>query len=260
MKSASTLIISCLLSFTASSQQWKLTSNYSLALPQQQMGKNIQAAHSVQAGVLYQVPQLKNLSVGFELGLGLYAHEKINQTFKFDNNTTTVAPVNYNSNVFNINLQSRFDLLDETQSPVVPYISAKAGLYNFFSNITIEDPQDPNGCHPLDRKNIINDKTLYWSAGAGLQVNPAVFTKRSGRLMIDISANTIRGGTLEYINTKNLMDAQDMMASEGKPLMMKFINASTQSIHEHTVAQVYTTPLRFIEFRAGITAKLGRIR
>lgn len=262
MRSASTLIMGCLLSFTASSQQWKITSYYSLALPQQQMGKNIQAAHSLQTGALYELPSLKNLSVGFELGIGLYAHKKIHQTFRFDDNTTTVAPVNYNSNVFNFNLQSRFNLLDENTSPVVPYINAKAGLYKFFSNITIEDPHDPNGCHPLERKNIIKDKTLYWSAGAGLQINPVIFStyNHPGRIMIDISANTIRGGTLEYINTKNLMDAQDMLATEGKPLMVRFINASTQSIHEHTVAQVYTSALRLMEFRAGITVKLGKIR
>jgi len=36
-------------------------------------------------------------------------------------------------------------------------------------------------------------------------------------------------------------------------LNVQFINASTQSIHEHKVAQVYTSPLKMLEFRAGIT-------
>ena len=75
--------------------------------------------------------------------------------------------------------------------------------------------------------------------------------------MIDISANTIHGGTISYINTKHLMDAQDIRTPEEKPLNVQFINASTQSIHEHTVAQVYTSPLRMLEFRAGITVKLS---
>ena len=75
--------------------------------------------------------------------------------------------------------------------------------------------------------------------------------------MVDLSANIIRGGTMEYINTKHLMDAQSMSDPEGKPLEVKFINVNTQSMHEHTVAQVYTSSLRMLEFRAGITVVLG---
>ena len=42
-----------------------------------------------------------------------------------------------------------------------------------------------------------------------------------------------------------------------KPLNVQFINASTQAIHEHTVAQVYISPLRMLEFRAGVVVMLG---
>ena len=255
MKILSTLFISCLLYFNAISQSLKFIGDYSLGLPQQQMAQNIQAIHSLHIGGLYQLPrQWKNLSVGLELGAGIYAHEKIDQTFNFDANTSTVVPVNYNSNVVNANLQTRYQFLDEKRYLIVPYINAKAGLYNFFSNVNIEDPNDPDGCHPLDKKNLINDKTLYWGAGAGFQINPSIFSKRKkdGPVMIDISINTIRGGKLDYINTKHLKDEQDMPQTGGKPLLVKFINVSTQDIHEHKVTEVYTSPLRILEVRAGI--------
>lgn len=202
--------------------------------------------------------RLNLLSVGAELGFGMYASKRIEQTFQFDNSTTAIVPVNYSSNVFNANLQARLNLLSN-KNLIVPYINAKGGLYNFFSNIYVEDPEDPNGCHALEQKNIINDKTMYWSAGGGLQIDPAIFSKhkRPGRLLIDISANTIHGGTMDYINTKHLIDAQTVTDPEGKPLHVQFINASTQAIHEHTVAQVYTSALRMLEFRAGITVMLG---
>ena len=48
-----------------------------------------------------------------------------------------------------------------------------------------------------------------------------------------------------------------VLTPDEKPLNVQFINDSTQSIHEHTVAQVYTSPLRMLEFRAGITVKLS---
>jgi hypothetical protein len=258
MKFTSTLLLSFLF-FSANSQQWKFTTSYSLGIPRQEMGKNIQPAHSLQNGILYQLPgELKRLSIGLEFGVGIYAYERIDQTFQFDNNTSTVLPVDYSSNVFNANIHARFNLLSD-KNFIIPYINAKGGLYNFYSSIYIGDPEDDGGCHALEQENIINDKTMYWSAGGGLQVDPAIFSKNKhrGRVMIDISANTIQGGTLNYINTKHLTDPQNSADPDGKPLEVKFMNVNTQSIHEHTVAQVYTSPLRMLEFRAGITLRLG---
>jgi hypothetical protein len=244
--------------FSANSQQWKFTSSYSLGIPKQEMGKNIQPAHSLQTGVLYQLPgTLKQLSAGLEFGIGIYAVERIDQTFQFDNNTSTVLPVDYSSNVFNANIQARFNLLSD-KNLIIPYINAKGGLYNFYSSIYIGDPEDGGGCHALEQENIMNDKTMYWSAGGGLQINTGIFSKKkhNARAMVDISANTIRGGEISYINTKHLMDAPNVSDPDGKPLNVQFINATTQSIHEHKVAQVYTSPLRMLEFRAGVVIKL----
>lgn len=257
MKFISTLL-SVLFFLSVSGQQWKLTGNYSLAVPQQQMAKNIQPAHSVGVGVMYQLKHVKQLSVGVELGVGSYANKQINQTFQFANNAASVVPVTYSSNTFNANVQTRLNLLN-VKDLIVPYINAKGGLYNFFSTISVEDPHDASGCSALQQKTIMNDKTMYWSAGGGLQIDPAIFSKnkKKGNILIDISANAIRGGTLDYINTKHLIDAQTVNDPAGKPLQVKFINASTQQIHEHTVAQVYTSALRLVEFRAGVVVKLG---
>lgn len=95
---------------------------------------------------------------------------------------------------------------------------------------------------------------MYWGAGAGLQINPSLFSKRKkdGPVKIDISVNTIYGGKLDYINTKHLKDEQDVPQTGGKPLLVKFLNVSTQDIHQHKVAQVYTSALRIFEVRAGI--------
>lgn len=259
MRYVSTLLLVSFLSLSVYSQNWKLATSYSLAIPQHDMKKNIPPAHSLQAGVLYRLPgPLKQLSVGIELGIGVYANKRIEQTFQFDNNTTSVVPVNYSSNVFNANLQARLNLLSD-KNYIIPYFNAKGGLYNFFSNIYIEDPENADGCHALQQENIINDKTMYWSAGGGIQINTCAFAKRKFRrnVSLDISANTIRGGTIDYINTKRLLDAQAVNTTGGKPLNVRFINASTQEIHEHSVAQVYTSPLRMLEFRAGIKVNLG---
>jgi len=259
MKITSTLLL-LIFSYSLSfSQQWKFTTGYNLSLMQQEMKENIQPAHGLQTGVLYQVPSLKRLSVGLEIGVGSYANKQVDQTFQFDNNTSAVVPVNYTSNVFNANLQTRINLVDETKFVVIPYINAKAGLYNFFSNIYIEDPHDPLGCRALESENIINDKTLYWSAGGGLQVDLGYFSKKKRRnsILLDLAANVIRGGTIDYINTKDLVEVQDATPLS-KPVSVEFINASTQSIHEHAVAQLYTSTLRMLEIRAGVVINLGK--
>jgi hypothetical protein len=258
MKFISTLFL-CSFFFSANSQQWKLMTGYNLGLPRQEMNKNIQPAHSLQAGLLYQLPgSLKQLAIGIEVGIGSYASKRIEQTFQFSNNIAAIVPVDYNSNVFNANLQARLNLLSDKHS-VIPYITAKGGIYNFFSNIYIDDPQNAGDCHALKSENIIKDNTFYWSAGGGLQIAPSFFSKhkKENKLKIDISVNTIRGGELSYINTKHLVDAQTVIDPGNKPLNVQFINASSQEIHEHTVAQVYTSPLRMLEFRAGITVRLG---
>jgi len=267
MKFISTLCLISFLFLSATGQGWKLTGNYSLGIPQQQMAKNIQPAHSLQSGILYQFPgKLSQLSAGIGLGIGSYASKRVDQTFQFDNNTASVVPVNYNSNTFNVNLQTRFDLL-KGKYFIIPYVNAKGGLYNFFSTVYIDDPNDAGGCHALEQKTLMNDNTMYWSAGGGLQIDPGIFSKCSSKksnskkgkssLLIDLGANVIHGGTMNYINTKHLVDAQTMTDPEGKPLQVQFINASTQQIHEHTVAQVYTSTLRMIEFTLGITIVLG---
>jgi hypothetical protein len=225
------------------------------------MGENIKAIHSLHIGGLYQLPHpFKNLAVGLELGAGIYAYEKINQTFKFGPNSSNVVPVNYTSSVFNANLQTRYQLGDETRNMIVPYLHVKAGLYNFHSNVYVEDPDDPDGCHPLDKKNLISDNTLFWGAGAGFQINPSVFSKhkKHGPVMIDLSINTIRGGKLDYINTKHMKDEEEISETDGKALTVRFLKASTQNIYEHKVAQVYTSALRILEIKAGVIVKLEK--
>ena len=56
-----------------------------------------------------------------------------------------------------------------------------------------------------------------------------------------------------YIEGKLTIPAQEVPEPGGKQLTARFVNAGTNRIHEHSVAQVYNSPLRFFEIRAGIT-------
>ena len=64
---------------------------------------------------------------------------------------------------------------------------------------------------------------------------------------------------MDYINTKKLVDANNPpTGTDGKPLNVRFINATTQQIHEHQVAEVYTTPLRMLEFKVSAVFCLNK--
>ena len=245
-------------SYSASSQFY-LSSGYSLNLPRQQMKENIRSVHSFTLSGLYRLPgKMDRVQFGADFGWGMYASTRKEQTFTFTNGAITRADVFYNSMVVQGGLQARIDLL--RNKAVTPYLNGKTGYTSFYSNVFVQDPHDPDGCAPLDQRNIIKDGTIYTGYGGGLQIDWGIFGKRGKRNngWIDLSVNNIRGGTLDYINTKKLVDANNPPTnSEGKPLNVTFINASTQQLHEHQVAEVYTSPLRMLEIKISATFLLN---
>ena len=237
----------------SSSAQLSINMGYALGTPRQKMAENIKPVHSIAAGAMYQLPgALNRIQAGVDLSWGMYANTQKKQTFNFGNGTSTETFVNYSSNVIQGGLVTKVFFLEDKN--IMPYVSGKLGYTSFYSNIYIEDPDDPDGCQALDQRNLIKDGTFTKTYGGGVQVSWNMFGCKKSRDRkdgyIDFSVNNIRGGNLDYINTKKLIDASaPPPASEGKPLNVRFINATTQEIHEHQVAEVYTTPLRLLEFR-----------
>lgn len=253
-----TLFIS-LLTLTAQGQFY-LQTGYSASLPQQDMNRNINLLHSVKVGGYYRLPDnLKRVWVGADLGWGMYALTTKTQTFRFRDGSSTVTQVNYSSNVVQAAMNARVTLLEDAK--VLPYVSGRAGYTSFYSNIFIEDPMDIDGCRPLDQRNIIRDGTGFAGYGGGLMLDWRLFSRhaRKNGGWIDLSVTNIRGGRLDYINTKKLIDPSNPPTdSDGKPLNVQFVNATTNEIHEHQVAQVFSTPLRMLEIRLSAVFSIGR--
>ena len=249
------------LSFCAAAQ-FSVNAGYSFSLPQQKMADNINPLHSITGGIRFNLPGvLDRVQLGIDAGWGMYANTSKKQTFNFGNGTSTETWVIYSSNVVQGSFTGRVFFLKDKN--ILPYASGKVGYTNFYSSIYIEDPEDPNGCKALDQDNLIKDGTIMTGLGAGLQVNWNIFGRKSRKkdAFIDISVNNIRGGNMDYINTKKLIDANNPpTGADGKPLHVRFINATTQEIHEHQVAEVYTTPLRMLEFKVSAVFCLNKKR
>ena len=254
-----------LLFFTATfalvtNAQMKMGSSYSLSIPQGEMADNIRPVHSLNISFLTPIKGICNrFSVGAEMGLGNYAYESKEQDLRFSDGSGIRTDVIYSSNVFNAAMMMRLNLLGKGKA--IPYLNAKAGLSHFFSNIIVEDPEDPSDCEVLERKNIIKDNTFFAAYGGGVQIDLSLFSKKQspGKYTIDISMNKVRGGKLNYINTKNIQSAMHTdpntpppSSGKGEPLNIQFININTRTIHEHQVAELYNSPLRMIDIRVGM--------
>lgn len=234
-----------------SSAQSGIGFSYSCSAPLGDMSKNIGTIHSLTMDYMYRLPGKWNrLEAGVDMGWGIYASQRKKQTFTFTDGSTTTTWVNYNSNMVQGGIQARLRLTKDRLA--VPYLSGKIGYHSLYSNIYVEDPEDEGGCKALQQRNIIKDGSITASYGGGVLVDLALFSPKSRkeRVFFNLSVQHTAGGRIDYINTKKLIDANNPpVGTDGKPLNLQFINASTQQIHEHQVAQVFNSPLRMLDCR-----------
>jgi hypothetical protein len=241
---------------TCASAQVEGGFSYSLSLPQHEMKQNIRPVHSMNIIFTSQVKKLTKLSWGIEAGFGQYASFTKDQDIRFPDGSGINTKVSYSSNIATAGILTRFSLFKEAK--VNPYLTGKLGYANFFSKVIVADPEDDDACKPLDKKTPIHDHSFFAAYGAGLQIDISS-KKKPGNAWIDISLNQIHGTQLSYINVKDIKnhidnDPNDPVPPSDKsvPLSIRFVNVATQTIHEHQLAQVYTSPLRLIEMKIGV--------
>jgi hypothetical protein len=258
MKQFFTLVLS--LSTFLSFGQLTTSFNYSLSLPQGDMAKNITAIHQGVLSVGYRLPKaMKFVQVGADLGYGSYANLSVPVELQFDNSRPTRTNINYNSNVFAANAFLQVDLVKN--KIITPYLLLKGGVQNFHSSIVVDDPHDTDGCQPLEKENILSDQTMTYSYGGGFryQLPTPQFSRCVHDHYINVQFLATQGGAVDYINTKKLTDHSQHTAHQtqqtadetGKPLEMRFINVTSNVVHAHKVAEVYTSTLRLLNINVG---------
>jgi hypothetical protein len=71
---------------------------------------------------------------------------------------------------------------------------------------------------------------------------------------IDFSVGYLAGGELNYINSKKLMN--DEPNPNAKPYNVTFVHLSTNELHQHKVAELFTSRINQLDLRLGILFKL----
>jgi hypothetical protein len=230
--------------------------SYSMSLPRQEMKQNIRPVHSMNGIFTSHFKKLTKLSWGIEAGFGQYASFTKDQDIRFPDGTGINTKVSYSSSVATAGILIRYSFFKEAK--VNPYLTGKLGYASFFSKVIVADPEDDDDCKPLDKKTPIHDHSFFAAYGAGLQIDVSS-KKKPNNAWLDISVSQLHGTQLSYVNVKDIKNhinndpANPTPATDKSvPLSISFVNVATQTIHQHQLAQVYTSPLRLLEMKIGV--------
>jgi hypothetical protein len=196
--------------------------------------------------------------------IGLYSNRTLQQTYYFDSISSTTTNVTYSSAMNRVSLGTKIHLVNEFRA-FRPYITPQIGAAFMRSRIVIDDPEDQDDCKPLERKTTQRYNGFTYGAEAGLEVSmdrlfKGVQSENKHRLYASVTfMNSFR--TFEYVNVKYMQDhdhaamtggsSSGTTTEDGRDLNTTFINVSTNSLHEHKIAELYRTQLRFWGFNIG---------
>lgn len=241
----------------------EISAGYNAARPMGDLSRHTNTAHGISGSVLYYLPKMdQRLGIGLEAATGTYASFTKTQEFGM-NGVQTPMDVNYNSNASTYGITARYEYL--RINTVTAFAGIKAGIANYASRLSIEDPEDEDGCEAVDTKNLISDNT--WMAGAytGARLDMNTFFRKmpAQNFFLQIYAGYTRGGQVDYINVKKVTTDNHAAHSHSTtnpdgstPLNVRFINLQTNDMHTHEVARVYTSPVQLMEYNISLVMRL----
>lgn len=257
----SVLLLLLTLFATVAKAQFEMGIHYFVSAPLGVIGQNIQPVNNFEITGYSRIKAAdRRLFAGAEISFGEYAHKSQETTFISEDGSATTTTVDFSSSVRNYHAIAGYHFTKCTA--IVPYVIIKAGISNFNTSIFIEDPDDHHSCHPLEARNLFCDVAFSGGLGAGVKIDASKVFKNwgRGRSWFDLSANYLYGSQIDYVNIKYLAPGQEGPNRQTKELNVQFIDITTQYIHEHQVAQVYTSSINFLDFKVGIVKTFGGCR
>jgi hypothetical protein len=127
----------------------------------------------------------------------------------------------------------------------------------------IENPDDPDGCRPLENKALLSDGAFSISGGGGIRWDLSSVFKGTAKdkFLVDLSVLYTQGGSVQYMNVNipatpehHSTPATDNVSTYNA----RFINPANQIVHEHHVGDVYQSYIQMMEFKLGIVYRIAR--
>lgn len=192
--------------------------------------------------------------------VGLYNKQTRDVTYVFTDGSESDTYVTFKSQMHKIQFGTKV-YYTSFYRPVRAYVTPQIG-YNFMnSRMRIADPLDEDDCAPLENR--IQHRSGGWTYGAevGIELDLKKIFKGEDRpeQRMYISASYLGSmRPMDYINVKymdehihNVADEELMVDASDRPLNAEFINLTSGMTHEHKIAEIYTTHLRFISINVG---------
>lgn len=239
-------------------QHWQAGGFLVLDVPNQAIMPKMSANLGI--GLQFGYKPVPLIPVMFELkgNLGSYSNRTMEQTYVFDSTSSTTTDVTYSSGMNRLNFGTKIHLLNEYRA-IRPYITPQIGYAFMRSRIAVADPQDEDDCQPLDKTTVQRYSGLTYGGELGVEVSMErlfsnVSSENRHRLYASITfTNSV--AEFEYINVKYMQDHDHAAMTGGsganahngddRDVNAQFINVTTNTIHEHKIAELYRTNLQF---------------
>jgi hypothetical protein len=220
------------------------------------MKQFIRQGNGFVANMYWNAPS-NRVSVGFEMNFSGYGMDMSSQDYEFPDGT--IAPMNIQVNNTFTNYTGNLRLYMLTTGLVRPYAEFKAGYSAYSTKLLILDPNDLDNCEPVDSEILKRDGTAIYSAGGGVRVDLAAFSRhgRPGRAFLDFSTNLMQGGRVDYMNTDAPTTAHKHTTTRSNDLEAEFVNTQTQVVHKHHVGYVYNSYVQALDFRVALQFSMG---
>lgn len=247
-------------------QHWQLGTYFTCDIPNHAIMPKMSTNPGM--GLQFAYKPLPRIPVMFELkgSLGTYSNKTLQQTYIFDSTSSTTTNVHYTSAMNRVSLGAKIHLVNEYHA-IRPYITPQIGMAYMRSRIVIDEPNNQDDCKALERKTTQHYSGYTYGAEAGVEVSldklfKNVSTENKHRLYASVTfMNSFN--KFEYVNIKYMQDHDHMImpaggssggsgaSDDGRDVNSTFINVSTNTIHEHKIAELYRTNLQFWGFSVG---------
>lgn len=199
-------------------------------------------------------PKKLPIWIGGHLGIGFYYFDSKPQTYKFTDGSVTETTVDISSTVLNYQLLFGYDFLRNNSSKLEPYANLMLGGAKFSSYYYINNPNDPDGCEPLEQDVIHSSKTFAITPGLGVRYFPC----NSRNFYANLNVGYSLGGELDFMLPTDGHDSNHNHVPQNgeQPFYVDFRNRVTQVVHRHAVGYIYTDVYRMLNIRLTVGFRL----
>ena len=258
MKHLSAIIILLLSTVSYAQQRAQIGLYVPVQLPNKQVMPNMSTNGGIGISAGYSPFYGSPFYLELKSGWGSYSMTTLPQTYEFSDGTQTNTTVSYTSSMHHYMIGSKF-MLNRDHRLIRIFATPGIGFVNMRSKVVVADPTDVDQCRPLERKITQHDAGIAYSGEIGMELNMSrIFNYASEDTPHKLILSATYLGSrrhFEYVNIRYMENEVHDMNSHPDPqdLNARFINVSTNNVHEHKVAEVYHTPISMWGFNIGYT-------